>query len=77
MFLLSYKGYSGYAQVNSHNQIYGNVMNLNEHIISFKAETKEEAQQAFIEAINDYLQFCQDRGITPEQPESLLGNYDE
>jgi predicted HicB family RNase H-like nuclease len=77
MFLLSYKGYSGYAQVNSHNQIYGNVMNLKEHIISFKAETKEEAQQAFIEAINDYLQFCQDRGITPEQPESFLGNYDE
>lgn len=77
MFLLSYKGYSGYAQVNSHNQVYGEVTNLKESVISFKAETEKEAQQAFMDAINDYLQFCQDRGITPEQPECLLENYDE
>jgi predicted HicB family RNase H-like nuclease len=72
MFLLSYKGYTGYAQVNDYGQVYGEVSNLKHDVIIFRAECKEQAQNAFIESIEDYLSFCKKIGDTPEVPQSLI-----
>lgn len=76
MFLLSYKGYIGCAQVNDYGQVYGEVSNLTYGVITFKAECKDKAQDAFIESIEDYLEFCKKIGDTPEVPQSLIDdNY--
>jgi predicted HicB family RNase H-like nuclease len=39
-------------------------------VLTFVGKTVEELQQAFAETIEDYREWCQERGVEPEKPYS-------
>jgi predicted HicB family RNase H-like nuclease len=47
--------------------LYGEVINVRD-VITFEGTTVEEVQQAFRESVDDYLEFCAQRGESPEKP---------
>lgn len=66
--MMEYKGYIGKVEYDDHAGIFhGEVINLRD-VITFQGETVEEIRQAFRESVDDYLEFCADRGEEPEKP---------
>jgi len=68
--MMKYKGY--YAQVafdEDANIFHGEVINLRD-LITFEGETVDELRQAFQDSVDDYLEFCAERGENPEKPYS-------
>jgi len=58
--ILEYKGYSGVIEVDvEENMLCGRVIDI-EDVITFKAETVEQAKIEFAKSVNDYLEFCQE-----------------
>ena len=47
--------------------LYGEVINVRD-VITFEGTSVEEVQQAFYESVDDYLEFCAERGESPEKP---------
>jgi predicted HicB family RNase H-like nuclease len=67
---MEYKGYVGKVEFDDEANIFhGEVINLRD-VITFEGETVEELRQAFHESVDDYLEFCADRGEDPEKPYS-------
>ncbi|WP_265823759.1 type II toxin-antitoxin system HicB family antitoxin [Geovibrio ferrireducens] len=68
--MLEYKGYVGSVVFDSDAEIfYGEVVGLRD-VITFQGMTTQEIKQAFQESIDDYLDFCKERGEKPEKPYS-------
>ncbi|MBE9010318.1 type II toxin-antitoxin system HicB family antitoxin [Pseudanabaenaceae cyanobacterium LEGE 13415] len=66
--MLTYKGYRGQIEVDTDAGIlFGRVLDIRD-VITFKGKTVEEAVQAFRDSIDDYLEFCQERGEEPNKP---------
>lgn len=66
--MLTYKGYKGQIEVDTDAGIlFGRVLDIRD-VITFKGKTVEEAVQAFQDSIDDYLEFCQERGEEPNKP---------
>ncbi len=55
--------------INASNIFHGEVINLRD-VITFEGETVGELKQAFQDSVDDYLDFCADRGENPEKPYS-------
>ena len=56
--MMTYKGYSANIEVDSEAEIiFGRVLDIND-VVTFKAQTIEEACQEFQNSIDDYLEFC-------------------
>lgn len=71
--MLTYKGYIGTMEVDDEAGIIsGEVVNTRD-VITFQGDTVAEAKQAFIDSVEDYLNFCQQRGENPEKP--LSGKF--
>ena len=72
--MIEYKGYIG--QVNFDNDasiLHGEVLNIQD-VITFQGKTVDEIRQAFQESIDDYLDFCAERGEQPNTPFSGIIN---
>src|SRR3954453_4223473 len=68
--MTNYKGYLGQFEVDTETSlIRGKVMNTRD-LITFHGKTVEEAQQAFRDSVDDYLEFCASLGEAPEKPYS-------
>lgn len=66
--MLNYKGYIGHVEFDDENEIFsGEVINTKD-IITFQADTAHDLKQAFIDSIEDYLEFCKERNENPEKP---------
>ena len=66
--MMEYKGYIGKVEIDDEVGIlYGEVINVRD-VITFEGTTVEEVQQAFRESVDDYLEFCAQRGESPEKP---------
>jgi predicted HicB family RNase H-like nuclease len=66
--MMEYKGYVGKVEIDEEVGIlYGEVINVRD-VITFEGTTVEEVQQAFRESVDDYLEFCAQRGESPEKP---------
>ena len=66
--MMEYKGYIGKVEIDEEAGIlYGEVINVRD-VITFEGTTVEEVQQAFRESVEDYLEFCAQRGESPEKP---------
>jgi predicted HicB family RNase H-like nuclease len=66
--MMEYKGYIGKVEIDEEVGIlYGEVINVRD-VITFEGTTVEEVQQAFRESVDDYLEFCAQRGESPEKP---------
>ncbi|PSB04682.1 type II toxin-antitoxin system HicB family antitoxin [Merismopedia glauca] len=66
--MMEYKDYLGSIQYSQSDGIlYGKVEYIRS-LISFEAEDIATLKASFQEAIDDYLNLCQERGIEPEKP---------
>jgi predicted HicB family RNase H-like nuclease len=66
--MMEYKGYIGKVEIDEEVGIlYGEVINVRD-VITFEGTTVDEVQQAFRASVDDYLEFCAQRGESPEKP---------
>ena len=66
--MMEYKGYIGKVEIDPEAGIlYGEVINVRD-VITFEGTTVDEIRQAFQESVDDYLDFCAQRGESPEKP---------
>lgn len=65
---MEYKGYIGKVVFDEEAGIlYGKVINTID-TITFVGKSVDEVQEAFQDSVNDYLEFCAQRGEAPEEP---------
>lgn len=68
--MMEYKGYIGHVEFDDQANIFhGEVVNLRD-VVTFQGSTVEELRKAFQESVDDYLEFCAERGESPEKPYS-------
>lgn len=66
--MMHYKGYSGVAEIAfDTGMIYGRVVGLRD-VVTFQGHTVAEAEQAFRDSVDDYLDLCASRNEAPEKP---------
>ena len=68
MSMLSYKGYHGVFDYDSEADIFhGEVVDLSD-VITFQGRSIDELKTALAESVEDYLDFCAQKGKAPEKP---------
>lgn len=66
--MLTFKGYHGSVAFDDEaNVFHGEVMDLRD-VITFQGTSVDEIKQAFKDSIDDYLEFCRQRGEEPDRP---------
>lgn len=66
--MMECKGYAGKIHFDDDAGIfYGKVINLRD-VITFQGTSVEELRLAFIDSVDDYLEFCAERSEAPEKP---------
>lgn len=66
--MMEYKGYMATVEFDAEAMLlHGQVINTRD-VITFQGTSVEEVQQAFIDSIEDYLEFCAARQEEPERP---------
>ncbi len=66
--MMEYKGYIGKVEMDDEAGIlYGEVINVRD-VITFEGASVDEIKKAFRESVDDYLDFCVQRGESPEKP---------
>ena len=67
MNTMTYKGYLGSVSYNEKDQVFfGKIEGIN-GLVNFEGESVKELTEAFHEAVDDYLAYCEDEGITPDK----------
>ncbi len=67
---MNYKGYHGSVTFDDIAEIFhGEVQDLND-IVTFQGQSVEELKTAFRDSVDDYLNFCLERGEEPDKPYS-------
>lgn len=68
--VMNHRGYQGSIAISlEDNVIFGSILNIND-LVTYEAETPEGLKAAFIEAVEDYLEFCKKKGVSPDKPVS-------
>jgi predicted HicB family RNase H-like nuclease len=71
--MLEYKGYRGRVEFDDEAGIFlGEVLGLRD-VVTFRGTSVAELEEAFRDSIDDYLEFCEERGEEPDRPFS--GNF--
>jgi len=66
--MMKYKGYYGSVQYDDEAKIFhGDIINTRS-VITFQGTTVDEIEQAFRDSVDDYLDWCKERGKEPEKP---------
>ncbi|GMQ82590.1 MAG: type II toxin-antitoxin system HicB family antitoxin [Rhodothermia bacterium] len=66
--MLKYEGYTGHVEFDDEADLFhGEVLDLKD-VITFQGKTPDEIRQAFRDSIDDYLEFCKERGEDPDRP---------
>ena len=66
--MMEYKGYIGKVKIDDEADIlYGEVINVRD-VITFEGTSVDEIRKAFRESVDEYLDFCSQRGEPPEKP---------
>lgn len=66
--MLSYKGYSGSVEFDDEAGVFhGEVLDLRD-VVTFQGTSVSEIEDSFRESVDDYLQFCAQRGEEPDKP---------
>ena len=66
--MMEYKGYIGKVEIDDEAGIlHGEVINIRD-VITFEGTSVDEIHKAFRESVDDYLDFCAQRGESPEKP---------
>ena len=68
MKTLEYKGYPARIEFDGEDKIFvGHIAGIRA-IVGFHGESVAELEAAFIDAVDDYLEHCAEKGITPQRP---------
>lgn len=66
--MLEYKGYRGRVELDDEAGLFhGEVLDTRD-VITFQGKSVEELKLAFRESVDDYLDFCKERGEQPDRP---------
>ncbi len=66
--MMKYKGYRGEVEFDPDAGVFhGEVLGTRD-VITFQGTSVEELQGAFRDSIDDYLEFCAERGERPDKP---------
>jgi predicted HicB family RNase H-like nuclease len=66
--MMKYKGYYGLVNYDDEAKIFhGDVINTRV-VITFQGTNVDEIETAFKESVDDYLEWCKERGKAPEKP---------
>lgn len=66
--MMNYKGYSGTVRYDDEAEIFhGEVLGLRD-VVTFQGVSVRELKASFEDSVDDYLEFCQQRGETPDKP---------
>ena len=66
--MLKYKGYSGHVEYDDEAKLFhGEVLDTRD-VITFQGRSVDEIEQSFRDSIDDYLDFCRERGEEPDKP---------
>lgn len=66
--MLQHKGYKGHAEFDDEAGLFhGEVLDLRD-VITFQGMSVEELEREFRDSIDDYLEFCEERGEEPDRP---------
>ena len=69
MDYLKYKGYTGSVEFNASEEcLNGKVLGMTKDSITYEGETISELKIDFQNAIDSYIDGCQELGITPRKP---------
>lgn len=64
----SYKGYRAFCGYDSDNDIYyGQIHKDMGDLVDFIADTKDDVEEQFHKAVDDYLEFCKEIGKEPQR----------
>ena len=68
MNTLKYNGYTGSVDFSEEDNVFfGKIEGINA-LVNYEGESVSELKNAFKEAQDDYLKFCETENITPEKP---------
>lgn len=74
MNTMTYKGYLGSVAYSEKDQVFfGKIEGIN-GLVNFEGESVKELTEAFHEAVDDYLAYCEDEGIEPDKSYSGVLN---
>jgi predicted HicB family RNase H-like nuclease len=66
--MLRYKGYTGHVEFDDEAGLFhGEVIDLRD-VVTFQGKSVEELEAAFRDSIDDYLEFCEERGEESDKP---------
>lgn len=69
--IMKYKGYAGQAEYDDEAKIFhGEVIGLRA-VITFQADHAKDIEKEFHASVDDYLDWCKERNVTPEKPKDL------
>ncbi len=67
MNTMTYKGYLGSVAYSEKDQVFfGKIEGIN-GLVNFEGESVKELTEAFHEAVDDYLAYCEEEGIEPDK----------
>lgn len=65
---LSYKGFQGSSEVSfDDNCLFGKILHIDD-LVTYEADTPQDLEAAFQQAVEDYLALCQTEGKLPNKP---------
>jgi predicted HicB family RNase H-like nuclease len=68
--MMQYKGYSANVLFDDENDLFhGEILGIRD-VVTFQGKSVAEIRKAFKESVDDYLEFCRQRGESPEKPVS-------
>ena len=65
---MNYKGYTGYAEYDDSARVFHGEIVDTRDVITFEGTSVDEIEEAFRESVDDYLDFCAQRGEPPDRP---------
>lgn len=68
MTTMHYKGYEAVIEFDENaDTFHGEIVNLRD-VVTFQGSSASDLKKAFAESVEDYLDFCRERGEEPEKP---------
>lgn len=66
--MIEYKGYTAKVEFDDEAEIFhGEVFGIKD-VITFQGKTAKELKKSFKDSVDDYLDFCRERGEVPDKP---------
>ena len=66
--MMTYKDYYGSVHYNDGDNVFYGKLEFIRALVSYEGTDVESLKRAFQEAVDDYLDFCQEKGKQPEKP---------